>query len=724
MTKPNHRTSMLGKYESKTWQSDPTLVAPARYKKACQYETFIPMPIAELEITVSGRVQAIISEAEAAIKELNSQSESVLDPFSRLLLRTESIASSKVEGLQADTRVLARAQVAVETGRRTSRTALEILGNIAAMQEAIQHATSGASVEVEHLIEIHRQLMATASNSEVAGRIRTEQNWIGGNNYNPCGADFVPPPPEYLELLLGDLCRFSGYENLSPIVQAAIGHAQFETIHPFVDGNGRTGRALIHILLRRRGLATSYVPPISVILASNKDLYIDGLTAYRNGDLQYWLEIFAVAAARAAGLAQTYLQEVKSLQEVWRDRLRASSKVRSDAAAWKLIDYMPAQPIVTLATAVQSINRTKPAVNGAIDQLVLAGVLKPLSQGRRNREWEADGLISIISDLESGGRVDHHIDSPSRNSDASSSKHEADFSNDQLVRLPFTDQIFRLGPASWLLSAGEPPEYSIRLVVAAPAVQPFGAVRSGMPVTLFRGEDREDLIREVLDASSLTNWLNSSLGLGTNRRIAQWIPVGSGNADLTELWFAPYGLDSQRPKIWARCAFLTGTVLDDELRERPSIQAAFDVALNLRDFDVIDDDDEDSIVRKREHNPEAALTLGEVNSQLIRMFEFVEVTKRISGRLLPDPQPLKATIGLWLTPPTGQKESLINLTRHSKIPRSMGLSQTVIGFDAPFANDDRLSERQIKEVSLELIHEMLERGGYRDLKKLPEELYT
>ena len=680
------------------------------------------MPIAELEITISGRVQAIVSEAESAIKELNSQSDSALDPFSRLLLRTESIASSKVEGLQADTRVLARAQVAAETGRRTSRTAQEILGNVAAMQEAIRETTSGASVKVEHLIEVHRQLMATASNSEIAGQLRTVQNWIGGNNYNPCGADFVPPPPEYLELLLGDLCRFSEYQNLSPIVQAAIGHAQFETIHPFVDGNGRTGRALIHVLLRRRGLATSYVPPISVILASNKDLYIDGLTAYRNGDLQFWLEIFAVAAARAARLAQMYLEEVKSLQETWRDKLRASGKVRSDATAWKLIDYMPAQPIVTLATAVQSINRTKPAVNGAIDQLVQANVLRPLSQGQRNREWEADGLLSIISDLESGGRVDHHIDPPARNSDSPLNE-QADLPDDQLVRLPFTDQIFRLGPASWLLSVGETPEYSIRLVVAAPAVQPFGALHAGMPVTLSRGEDREDLIREVLHRSSLTEWLNALLGPAYNHQVAQWTPVGSGIPDLTEMWFAPYGIENPRPKIWARCAFLTGTVTDDELRERPSIQAALDVSLNLREFDVIDEGD-DPLRRKRSRNPDAVLTLAEVNSQLIRMFDFVEVTKRISVKLLPDPQPLKATVALWLTPPTGQNELLINLTQHSKIPRSMGLSQTVIAFDAPFLIDGRIPERHVHEVSLDLIHEMLERGGYRDLKSLPEELET
>src|SRR5207302_3067265 len=135
------------------------------------------------------------------------------------------------------------------------------------------------------------------------------QNWIGGNDYNPCGADFVPPPPEFVPDLLLDLVAYLDSDDYSPLVQAAIAHAQFETIHPFADGNGRVGRALIHAVLRRRGLAPRYVPPISLVLATESRSYIGGLTAYRymgeptsaaaQEGVANWMGTFASATARA-----------------------------------------------------------------------------------------------------------------------------------------------------------------------------------------------------------------------------------------------------------------------------------------------------------------------------------------------------------------------------------------------------------------------------------------
>jgi Fic family protein len=175
--------------------------------------------------------------------------------------------------------------------------------------------------------------MIAAPNARVDGRIRTVQNWIGGNDHNPCGADFVPPPPEHVEPLLADLCGAMADESLPPLVQAALVHAQFETIHPFGDGNGRTGRTLIHVVLRRRGLAEVFVPPISVVFARDRDRYIDGLTAYRNGEVDRWIETFATATVQATDLAAAYLDRVVQLTERWREMLRAASNPRADAAA-------------------------------------------------------------------------------------------------------------------------------------------------------------------------------------------------------------------------------------------------------------------------------------------------------------------------------------------------------------------------------------------------------
>ncbi len=343
----------------------------------------------------------VVSDAEARIVELNASAQPALAPLARLLLRTESIASSKVEGMQVDARALARAEARHEAGEQVGREALEILANIDAMQLAVEEATAGAALAVENILAIHRALLERASPA-IAGLLRNGQNWVGGNDYNPCGADFVPPPAEEVPALLADLAAFCADESLPPLVQVALAHAQFETIHPFADGNGRTGRALVQVILRRRGLAPSYVPPISVILAASRETYVHGLTSFREGRELEWIEAFAAAAAQAALLASDYLGEARRLQGRWREQLKAAAAPRRDAAAWALIDVLPAHPVITVPIGMAATGRSKPAVTQAVGQLVASDVLEPLSAGRRNRSWEAVGLLDLLAGLESG----------------------------------------------------------------------------------------------------------------------------------------------------------------------------------------------------------------------------------------------------------------------------------------------------------------------------------
>jgi len=333
---------------------------------------------------------------------LNASARPALAPLARLLLRTESIASSKVEGMQVGIRQLARAESKLETGGKASSTILDVLGNIDAMQLAVDEAATAEKVGIEHLTEIHGKLMANAHNPKLAGIVRREQNWIGGNDYNPCGADFVPPPAEHVDSLLRDLCEVTLDRSLSPLVQAAIVHAQFETIHPFDDGNGRTGRALIHVVLRRRGMATAYVPPISLVLATQRERYVRGLTEFRSGDVASWIEQFAAAAARSAELAANYLEAVTVLMDEWRGQLTKGPGPRSDAAAWAVIEVLPAHPVVTAPVAAAVTGRSKAAIHQAIRQLTDCGVLEPLSESKRNRSWEAVGLLDLLEGMESG----------------------------------------------------------------------------------------------------------------------------------------------------------------------------------------------------------------------------------------------------------------------------------------------------------------------------------
>ena len=393
---------MRGRYVSRTWAHDPTLYAPPKYRRACKYDAFIPEGFNDFNPTIPAELAGVISDAEAATRSLNDRARPALRPLARLLLRTESIASSKVEGLQADARSLARAEAKADVGKNVGSDVAEVLANIDAMEFAVEETAARSMITVDGLVDIHHALMRRAPNASIAGRVRDVQNWIGGNDYNPCGADFVPPPPEHVAELLADLCAFCNSDHLPPLLQAAVAHAQFETIHPFEDGNGRTGRALIHVLLRRRGLAPSYVPPISVVLAAYRDRYIDGLSQYRDGDLDEWIERFAVAAAQAAHLAERYLGRVQELQEAWRGQLRDHVDIRADAAAWAVIDELPGHPVITVPVATAVTGRSKSSTAVAVDQLVDAGILLPLSESKRNRAWEASGLLDILAELEAG----------------------------------------------------------------------------------------------------------------------------------------------------------------------------------------------------------------------------------------------------------------------------------------------------------------------------------
>ncbi|MBK5224306.1 MAG: Fic family protein [Acidimicrobiia bacterium] len=246
------------------------------------------------------------ADAERALVRLNTTNPDTLRPLGRLLLRTESIASSRIEGLHADARQLARAEVRQETGARVPTAAGEVLGNVNGMTLAIDDAANvDGPFTIDHLCAIHQRLMSSSPTPRIAGEIRTVQNWIGGNDHNPCGATFVPPPPEHVATLLQDLCTAINDDRWPPVIQAAIVHAQFETIHPFVDGNGRTGRALVHVVLRRRGITPPlFVPPISVVFGQDRDRYIKGLTWFRDDRVVDWVESFSTATIAAVTIAE------------------------------------------------------------------------------------------------------------------------------------------------------------------------------------------------------------------------------------------------------------------------------------------------------------------------------------------------------------------------------------------------------------------------------------
>lgn len=334
------------------------------------------------------------------MQRLQHPEDGLLDPLFHLLMRSESIASSRIEGIQVDARDLARAEARQRIGRRVGTRAREVIGNVDAMQLAVARAAAVKQLTIRELLSVHEVLMR--DHLPTAGQMRTVQNWIGGNDYNPCGADYVPPPPEHLPALVEDLCSFCNADQAPPLYQAAIAHAQFETIHPFDDGNGRTGRALMHILLRRRGLAPRVTPPISVAFAHARSAYIDGLISFRDAEFDQWLETFVAAVLSSAALAERYRTAVAELLAEWQQRLRDGANPRSDAAAWLILEQLPSYPVLNRADAAEFSGRSIPAVDLGLRQLEDAGVLDPIrDQSPSRRSWEPSGLLDLIIELES-----------------------------------------------------------------------------------------------------------------------------------------------------------------------------------------------------------------------------------------------------------------------------------------------------------------------------------
>jgi Fic family protein len=339
-----------------------------------------------------------LQEADEAVRELNDDLSSVtgLEALSRQLVRQESVASSRIEGLVMSHRRLARADIAGEDQHRDT-TAESILGNIAAMEHAIAVTSALPELTSATIVDVHRVLLEQTRDAHIAGVIRESQNWIGGNNYNPWGAAFVPPPETEVGRLLSDLAAFMNRRDLSPTLQAAIAHAQFETIHPFPDGNGRTGRCLIHVVYRRAALAPRFVPPVSLVLATNGDGYIRGLTSYREGKLEDWCLDFALTVIKACRAARDLARELDELERRW---LAKAGNPRRDSTAHKLIQALPAQPILRLSHAMDLTGAGNSAAHKALNDLHAARVLKQVTVGRRNRAWEAVGLLSLVDEFE------------------------------------------------------------------------------------------------------------------------------------------------------------------------------------------------------------------------------------------------------------------------------------------------------------------------------------
>jgi Fic family protein len=386
-----------GHYVEMSWEPDFER-AGGRQSKAARYSAFVPEVIREYEPTLSSATSTLAERAAVAVRELNADPTGLisLKGLGRQLLRSEALASSQIEGLNISHRKLAEADLADPDGPYKAR---EILGNIRALELATAIGAGVDDLDVDAVTAIHREMAIVPALDRIAGELREEASWIGGRT--PVDAEFVGPPWEEVRPLLEDLCEFMNRDDLPPVAQAAIAHAQFETIHPFGDGNGRVGRCLIQVIFRRRGLAPRYIPPVSIVLGANKDAYISGLEGFRDDEVDDWVRQFARAVEVAADQARSYSASVADLQESWRARL---GRVRSDAAVLSVIDLLPKFPILTAAVVEDEIERSRPVTIEALDRLDSIGALTRHRNQKKGDSWESKELFKLLDEFEKAVR--------------------------------------------------------------------------------------------------------------------------------------------------------------------------------------------------------------------------------------------------------------------------------------------------------------------------------
>ena len=279
------------------------------------YLAAVPAFIADLSIPLEGELLAATEEAATELARFDAEVGQIAAPFASILLRTESASSSEIENLSSGARQIALA----ELGEHASRNAQLIVGNVRAMQAAL---ALSESIDGTAILEMHRALLEH-SHPEIVGHWRDQQVWIGGGTLGPHTAQFVPPHHDRVPALMDDLVAFANRDDLPVLAQTAIAHAQFETIHPFPDGNGRVGRALIQAMLRGGGLTRNVAVPVSAGLLHDTGRYFDALGEYRAGNIAPIVRSIADASFAAVHNGRILVTDLKTVRLEWAGLIKA-----------------------------------------------------------------------------------------------------------------------------------------------------------------------------------------------------------------------------------------------------------------------------------------------------------------------------------------------------------------------------------------------------------------
>ena len=390
----------MGELVTQSWHGNPRALR-ARDRRPGEFEAYVPHPVSSWQPMLPADTAAFIAEAENELRTTATELHSSV-ASGGLFFWSESLGSSRIEGVMPATRQVVHALVRRQhsPGHMFHDAATQVIGNIEATDDALAMLADRSNVTLQSLLDAHRTLMASSPTPRLGGVIRADQNWIGGNDWHPLDGDFVPPPPDRCAALLGDLIAYLRSDDHSPLLQAAIAHIQFETIHPFGDGNGRTGRAVLYGVLKQRCAPDGTMPPVSLALSRNKDAYLASLAAYqsylggpddrgRSEALGSWLEVLAAAVHQSCAAVRNYQHAMGRLQQHWR---AAVGGRRGRAIAEEIINLLPSRPSLSASLLSELTGYSRARCADALRRLEAIGIVR----GRRVKS--AAGLRTYDAD--------------------------------------------------------------------------------------------------------------------------------------------------------------------------------------------------------------------------------------------------------------------------------------------------------------------------------------
>jgi Fic family protein len=373
------------------------------------YRAFLPAPLPpDPPIGLDGELQPLLSQADRALGRLDGSIQTLPHPdlFVAMYVRKEAVLSSQIEGTQSSLQDVLAAEARVLSAHRPDDVE-EVFNYVAAMNHGLGRLQS-LPVSVRLIREIHERLLVDVRGQHLSpGELRTTQNWIGPAGCTLADAIFVPPPPHELPRLLGEFEEFLHDESssLPLLVRIGLAHAQFETIHPFLDGNGRVGRLLVTFLLCEKEVLLKPVLYLSHYFKRYRQAYYDHLQAVRDeGDWERWLAFFLTGVIEVSQQAAETARRILSLRERHRQTITEEFG-RAAGNGHRVLEHLYQHPIVAVTEVRDLIQTSYPAANNLMTQFVKHGILHEITGQKRHRRFLYRDYINLFHDeADSGGR--------------------------------------------------------------------------------------------------------------------------------------------------------------------------------------------------------------------------------------------------------------------------------------------------------------------------------